>query len=52
MSNPDVSMLLEEIREYKENNVVGWKDYEHFKQLFINLGIYGYEKDIADALDL
>ena len=52
MYNPDITAFLDEIKEYRENNVVSWNDYEYFKQVFYSHNIFGYERDIADALGL
>lgn len=53
--NTDVTaeQLLEEVKKFGRS-VVGssWQDYERFKTMFHNHGLYGYEKDIADALNL
>ena len=47
-----LEQLLEQVKQFGRNNVATWFDYEHFKRKFHDQGFYGYEKDIADALNL
>lgn len=53
MSIVDAGQLLEQVKEFRKDNVAAdWEDYERFKKLFHSYGYFGYEKEIADALDL
>ncbi len=44
--------LLEEVRNFGRNNVGTWFDYERYKKIFHDQGLFGYESQIADALNL
>ena len=52
MTNNNLETLLNQVKEFGENNVATWFDYEEFKRKFHDAGVYGYERDIADALNL
>lgn len=52
MTTNNLEALLNQVKEFGKNNVATWFDYEEFKRKFHDAGVYGYEKDIADALNL
>ena len=49
--------LLSEVRKFAAiikdaHRSCTFSDYEHFKQMFISKGYYGYESEIASILNL
>lgn len=45
--------LLQLVRDYKQSHPeCTYRDYERFKSIFHDKGMYGYEKEIADILQI
>lgn len=44
--------IIEEAKRYRQTRRPSWKDYEYFKQRLHDGGVYGYEKELADALGI
>lgn len=53
MKDPQAICILEEAETFMQTaGRASWQDYSYFKQRLINAGCYGYEKQLADILNL
>ena len=47
-----ICAIIKEAEEFRKTHVPTWWDYEHYKQLLQDRGIYGFEGEVANALHL
>ena len=47
-----IASVIKEAKEYAKTHVCTYVDYERFKHVLQDRGIYGYEGEIANALHL
>lgn len=53
MKNAEGARIIQEARRFMKGRVsASWADYNRFKQKLINAGCYGYERLLADILNI